>query len=608
MKRLIITALTVVAAITCSAAVTIRDCQGWLETCWVEWHSDNAYNAYNVYVAPAGTASWTKLDNELVRNYGTYGRADALGLKAGSYQMKVVPVKNGSEDDSAAGITSVLTVKPHDRNGYAHFGRPQSGLYEGVGAYKNDGTLKDDAIVLYVTARNAKTISVTWPYTATSQKTFTGLYGIIEGFRKCHYMGGLKRPLSVRIIGKIEKGDMDNLRWGQGLDIKGEADFSELPLTFEGVGNDACIRDFGIQVSQATGVELRNFGVILCYDDAIELNKHNSHCWIHNIDLFYGNTGSDADQVKGDGAIDIKYSYNCTVAYNHFFDNGKCCLIDPSKGPVSSSEIAGDRLTYHHNWFDHADSRLPRCRHGRAFHVYNNYYDGNGSYGIGLASNAIVFAECNYFRNCQYPVINSAQGSDLEHIRDTKAQTGQTIKGTLSGEDGGVCKFWNNHVEGAKSLYTQNNKKGDLDIDAYEVGSRDEKVPATVKNLKVSLFPTATTYSNFDTDPTQFYDLTPDDPEQIPAIVTGQYGAGRCQKGDFSWTFDNETEDKNTELITELKSALRSYTGKLVGFYDGSSTGIATVTSGSSSKPAVFYDLLGRKVGKNYRGFVKKAK
>lgn len=39
--------------------------------------------SYNVYVSEANTNSWKKLDRELVRNYGTYGRADALGLKAG---------------------------------------------------------------------------------------------------------------------------------------------------------------------------------------------------------------------------------------------------------------------------------------------------------------------------------------------------------------------------------------------------------------------------------------------------------------------------------------------------------------------------------------------
>lgn len=553
-------------ALSVKAGISIKAAEGWLETAWAEWYLLPEASSYNVYVSETGTDSWTRLDNELVRNYGTYGRADALGLKVGTYRLKIIPVINGAESAGDAYTTDNLTVKPHDRTGYAHFGRNNSGLHEGVGAYKNDGTLKQDAIVIYITADNAKTISVTWPYTETSTKTYTGFYGIIEGYRKCLYGGGMKRPLVVRLIGTVTVDDMDKTRFGQGLDIKGETDYTEFPFTLEGVGNDATIYGFGVQFSQVTGAEMRNIGIMLCKDDAVELNKHNSHIWIHNLDIFYGQVGSDADQIKGDGSIDIKYSSYCTVAYNHFFDNGKCCLIDPSKS--YGSDTPADFLTYHHNWFDHADSRLPRCRHGKAFHVYNNYYDGNGEYGVGLASNACAFVEANYFRNCCYPIINSGQGTD-KNLVDAK----QSKKGLLSGEDGGVCKFWNNHVEGAKSFITQKDTYGSNLYDAYAVDSRDEKIPETVKALKAELVKTPTTYSNFDTTAGMIYQSSPDSPDDIPAIVTGEYGAGRCQKGDFGWTFDNATEDSNKDIIPELKTALTNYRGTLAGFFDGTATG-----------------------------------
>lgn len=544
-----------------AAPVVITAAEGWLETAWAEWTPLPEAEGYNAYVAADGAAAWTRLDGELVRNYGSYGRVDALGLKAGSYRLRVVPVMNGAESLADAAVTGLLDVRPHDRTGYAHFNRPAEGLYEGVGAYKNDGTLKDDAIVLYVSAENAKTITVTWPYTdATKTKTYTGLYGIIEGYRKCLFQGGLKQPLCIRLIGTVTADDMDNLRFGQGLDIKGEKDYSEFPFTLEGVGNDATIYGFGVQFCNVTGAEMRNIGVMLCKDDGIELNKHNSHVWVHNLDLFYGQVGADADQVKGDGAIDIKYSTYCTVSYNHFFDNGKCCLIDPSKS--YGAETPADFLTYHHNWFDHADSRLPRCRHGKAFHVFNNYYDGNGEYGVGLASNACAFVENNFFRNCRYPIINSGQGTD-KNLVDSK----QSSKGLLSGEDGGVCKFWNNRVEGAKSFFTQINPTGANLYDAYKVSSRDEVIPETVKALKAVLVTTPTTYSNFDTTEGLIYASNPDEPEEIPAITTGQYGSGRCQKGDFGWEFDNATEDANTSLIVPLKAALTDYRPTLLGTF-----------------------------------------
>lgn len=587
-KGLLLCAAMSLVGLGAAAEVNVKAAGGWLETAWAEWYLLDGASAYNVYVSEAGSQSWTRLDNELVRDYGSYGRADALGLKAGTYSLRIVPVINGNETDSEAAVVDNLVVKPHDRTGYAHFGRDAQGLYEGVGAYKNDGTLKDDAIVLYVTADNAKTISVTWPYAATSNKTYTGFYRIVEGYRKCLNGGGMKQPLVIRLIGTITADDMDYLRFGQGLDIKGETSYTEFPFTLEGVGNDATIYGFGVQFSQVTGVEMRNIGILLCKDDGVEMNKHNSHIWVHNLDLFYGQVGSDADQVKGDGAIDIKYSSYCTVAYNHFFDNGKCCLIDPSKS--YGSETPADYLTYHHNWFDHADSRLPRCRHGKAFHVFNNYYDGNGEYGVGLASNACAFVESNYFRNCRYPVINSGQGTD-KGLVDSK----QSKKGLLSGEDGGVCKFWNNHVEGAKSFITNKDNYGANLYDAYVVDSRDEIIPESVKALKAELVKTPTTYSNFDTTEGMIYTSSPDDPEMIPEIVTGEYGAGRCQKGDFSWKFDNATEDANTDVIAGLKNALTDYRSSLKGFFDKTS-GVSTVTAENGSDATDSFDIFGRRI------------
>lgn len=573
--KYLFSAVLLCAASLCANAATIKDAGGWLESAYVEWNIDDASAAYNVYVSEATADRWTRLDNELVRSYGSYGRADALGLSAGNYRMKVVPVSGGKENSEAAIVTEPLTVKPHDRSGFAHKGRDNSGLLEGVGAYKNDGTLKDEAIVLYITAQNSKTLTVTWPYTTDKTKTYTGFQTILDGYRKCRNMGGMTRPLCVRIIGTISKGNLDNSLTPQGLAVKGEADYSELPLTIEGVGNDATFYKFGMQVSQCQGVEIRNLGILLAIDDCVELNKHNSHIWVHNMDLFYGQTGSEADKVKGDGAIDIKYSSDCTVAYNHFWDCGKCCLIDPSAS--YGTDMPADRLTYHHNWFDHSDQRLPRCRHGKAFHVYNNYYDGNGLYGVGLASNACAFVESNWFRNCKYPVINSTSGTDRKLI-DSKASK----KGLLSGEASGACKFFDNHVEGATSFITQHNATTAHSIDAYEVTTREETIGEG--------------YSNFDTDAAVMYQYSPTPLAEVPDLVTGQYGAGRCQKGDFSWTFDNSVEDTNCELIAPLKSALEQYTPALKSYTFSGATAINRPTTNGSTNATTIKRLDNNKV------------
>ena len=213
------------------ASVEIIDAQGWLETAWVKWQlpQGNSELHYNVYVSEADKNSWIKLDDELVRNYGTYGRADAL---------------NGDESAEETAVSSSLEVRAHDRTGFAHMNRDTEGVFEGVGAYRNDGTLKDNAIVIYVTANNAKTITLDFQYYESSEKSniyksYTGIGRILEGYRKCWARGkskGFTLPaLDVRIIGLLTKDDMDYLN-GAGLQIKGESNAKELPITIEGVG------------------------------------------------------------------------------------------------------------------------------------------------------------------------------------------------------------------------------------------------------------------------------------------------------------------------------------------------------------------------------------
>ena len=605
------------------AAVVIDAAEGWLETAWVEWLPMSGATTYNVYVSEADKDKWTQIDKELVRNYGSYGRADAVGLKAGNYQLKVVPVNGSGEMKADAAVTKALQVKANDRTGFAHKNRPTSGWLEGVGAYKMDGTLKDNAIVLYVTPNNAKTIKVTWQYDSKSTKDYTGFFNILDGYRKCTVQGGLKKPLCIRVIGLIKKDNMDRVS-GAGLQVKSD-NIGELPLTIEGIGNDATLHGFGIGVGNCKGVEIRNLGIMLYNDDGISVSGNGNNLWLHNNDVFYGATGGDADQVKGDGAIDIKQSQYCTVSYTHFFDCGKCSLLDAG----TKTENWVDQLTYHHNWFDHSDQRNPRCRNGRMFHVYNNYYDGNALYGVGLACGASAFVEGNYYRNCKFPVLASSQGSDkqwaTEGLIDNKELVG---KGFLSGENGGICKWFDNVVINANSFRTQNDMIEKYGADVYEVLARDEKVPATVKTLKGGI-----TYSNFDTDAEAFYACTPDAAEDVPEIVKGQYGAGRCQQGDFKWQFDNAQQDESEVLIDALKADMANYKSMLVGIFgektmaNGGGTGnsggdeeanesyvpsYVTETAisiaeanGAATQKHGEYNIAGQRVGKNYRGAVK---
>ena len=552
------------------AKVNITESNGWFESAYVKWTNDlTTYSSYNVYYKATSDASYTKLDKELVRNYSTYGRADVVGIKAGTYTLKVVPVRaDGTEDTAEAAETADLTATAHDRSGFA-FSSATNGttnqtgvkfnVNDGLGAYKLDGTLKDDARVVYVTANTAKTVSLGIS-DGKKEVTYTGLQQIIYGYQK----GGDSRPLCIRIVGTIKDTDCDKfLSSSEGIQIKGANAYMPINITIEGIGDDATIWGFGLLLRNVCSVELRNFAVMLCIDDCISIDTKNEHLWVHNIDLFYGNTGGDSDQAKGDGTIDLKgNSQYLTLSYNHLYDSGKASLCG------MKSESQPNYITYHHNWFDHSDSRHPRIR-TMSVHVYNNYFDGNAKYGVGVTMGASAFVEANYFRNCKYPMLSSKQGTDA------------TGDGTFSGEDGGIIKAYNNVIKGAKvvSYYSGSN-----DCDAYKATTRDETVPSTFTTIAGG-----TSYDNFDTNSSIMYAYTPDAPEDVPGIVTGWLGAGRLSHGDFKWQFDNQTQDENYAVITALKSELQSYKSSLVDFYDGvtnSNYGTFNGTGGDAEKHA----------------------
>lgn len=530
MRTFLHTLLLALLCLPASAAITKSG--GWLETAYAEWQPVTGAASYNVYICHDGQA--TLLDAPLVRRYATCFRADAPGLKAGEYTMRVDALDNAGAVLSSESTPS-LTVTAHDRSGFAHVG-----MADGIGAYRNDGTLKSGAKVIYVTAANARTVTTTVLKDKT-QTTCVGMQAIIDAYQK----GSDHTPICFRLIGTIKKADMPTLSSSaEGLQIKGKTDYSDMPITIEGIGRDATIHGFGMLLRNCKGVELRNFGIMLCMDDALSLDTKNSNIWIHNIDFFYGSTGGDSDQAKGDGTCDIKASStNVTVAYCHFFDNGKSSL-----GGMSNESTAC-RHTFHHNWFDHSDSRHPRIR-VQFFHVYNNYYDGNAKYGVGAAQGGTAFVEQNYFRNCHYPMLSSKQGTDAEG------------DGTFSGEPGGVIKAFDNVIVGNRQTLYYTPGQTDGHWDAVLAQSRDEQVTATA-------YDGATPYNN-DADRdcrTQYIENRIDAPQDVPAIVTRW--AGRMDGGDFHWAFRNATQDENYAVIAELKTAITAYQSQLIGLADG---------------------------------------
>ncbi|MBP4137416.1 pectate lyase family protein [Flavobacterium geliluteum] len=560
-KNLLILMLTLFAGQIWAQQLTITESTGWLESAFVKWQPVTNATSYNVYYTGNGNVD-KKIDNELIRSYGSYYRADIPGLKAGSYTIKIRPVISGSEGTGST--TSAITVFAQDRAGFAF----SNGRVPG--AYNADGTPKSNAVILYITEQTKNTISMT--VTGATTNPCVGLQTILDAYKK----GKDLRPIIIRLVGQIT--DLSYMLDGD-LVIENNKT-ANCYLTLEGVGNDAVADGWGIRIKNASNIEVRNIGTMNCNSgegDNIGLQQNNDYIWVHNCDFFYGDAGSDADQIKGDGALDCKKSTYVTFSYNHFWDSGKSNLLGLSEGTT-----AGLYITYHHNWYDHSDSRHPRVRYYSA-HVYNNYYDGNSKYGIGSTLGSSVFVENNFFRNCKYPMLTSMQGTDVFG----------GAEGTFSGEAGGTIKAYNNTMSGQNRFIAYDATNYPKEFDAYVASTRNETISSSITSKSGS-----NTYNNFDTNSSVMYAYTPDSPEVAKTNVM-QY-AGRISGGDLKWTFNNTVDDVADAVNTGLKAALLGYQTSLVAVQGGTNPPAGnqtltvptnnnqTVTSGTAIASIVF--------------------
>src|SRR5690606_2258018 len=214
-------------------AANITQQSGSLESAYVKWDPVTGADSYNVYYSGAGITD-RKIDTQLIRSYGTYFRADVLGLAAGTYTIKVVPVTEGVEGSPA--VSNPIEVVAHDRNGFAHQGSRVPG------AYNLDGTLKSNAVVIYITQNTKNTVTLN--VTGATANPCVGLQTILDGFKK----GKDSRPLAVRLIGNIT--DPSYLLSGD-LVIENN-NLATASMTLEGVGDDAYANGWGVRIKNAS--------------------------------------------------------------------------------------------------------------------------------------------------------------------------------------------------------------------------------------------------------------------------------------------------------------------------------------------------------------------
>ena len=477
--------------------------------------SSQVATSYNIHLN--GTVFSNKLLDEKNLYLTTSGNtvtAELFGLKAGTYTLTVAPVYDDIELTAAQQVAT-FDVTAYDRSGYAHFNNT-----EGVGAYNDDGTIKDNAIVLYVTDENKNTIELAFHDDVNNKDwSVVGIGNILNSAGKdngtgTNSKGGLANsnggvilalaqnniPLIVRFVGCVSNSGLykqgtfnanstplinglsqyDGIDWGGSVGDNGHMARmqSGKNITFEGVGNDAIIDGWGFHLicesahpELAKNFEVRNLTFMNTPEDAVGMEGQETestqtitaaveHCWVHHNTFLAPSISSPAesDKSEGDGSCDFKRGRYFTCSYNYFESCHKTNLVGSGKTSVQYC------LTYHHNLWYECAARQPLARKAN-IHFYNNFIIGTSDTVSSLRADAYMYAEKNYYLGCSRPVEYKAEGST------------------------GVCKAYENNVIGCFNNY-----------DATDVTDREQTITANCKDNATNI-----DYSTFDTDPTKFY-------------------------------------------------------------------------------------------------------
>ncbi|MCD7904439.1 MAG: hypothetical protein LUG24_02450 [Clostridiales bacterium] len=421
---------------------------GWYETAYAVWE-DSAAAYAEVSYKSVDDEEYTLIsgdDTALIRQIDPEtARVDIPGLGAGKYDIKVVASNRKT-------LETRVTVLAEDRSGYAHFNRPtesraDDASYDGVGAYKDDGTPKEGADIIYVTNENKNTIEYSG---------YRGIGVILSNAKFLH------KPLIVRFIGKIDssvwvldpetKTITENCDEGEPikglynrfyilsedvnkytvnaestwqfdkvedandtdtyismLDIKsnkvlGYTGFSN--ITLEGVGTDAEFVNWGVLFRYCSSIEVKNITFTNYQEDGCTAQNAN-RVWFHRCTFNMGKNLCDLtdeqDKGDGDGSSDVNVCENVTISYCTYNGTHKTSL---SGNGDSTKQY---NYTYHHNFYNGCRARLPLARYVNV-HTYNNYVKGTTETSISARASAFVFSEGNYYED-NNTVFESKSGS-----------------------------------------------------------------------------------------------------------------------------------------------------------------------------------------------------
>nr|WSY56828.1 polysaccharide lyase family 1 protein [Streptomyces sp. NBC_00886] len=192
------------------------------------------------------------------------------------------------------------------------------------------------------------------------------------------------------------------------ISLSGQVDIGS-NTTVLGVGSASGFTGGGLRLKKVANVVVRNLNISrsIAPADGITVQA-STKVWIdHNA------FSSDLDHGKDyyDGLVDISHASDyVTVSWNTFKNHYKGSLVGHSDN--NASEDTGHlRVTYHHNWFDQVNSRIPSLRFGTG-HFYDNYVVGAET-AVHSRMGAQMFVQNNVFRDTEVAVTTN-RDSDVD--------------------------------------------------------------------------------------------------------------------------------------------------------------------------------------------------
>lgn len=497
----------------------------------------------HVYYQLAGENE-VEIDKELISENSVY----IPGLKAGNYSIRVIDETNTSYTINNVVVTAI------DRSGYAHFKNTN-----GVGAYDDEGTLRSDAVVVYISDATKNTVSA-----KIGKKTYTGLVNILNHssdrsvpvnvrfldtiktnqFKSKSVARG-KRPyddanyfvnekettytelngLSSKIWApatakslesQIKAGGVTDIAW---VSKSGDTDsaFNNCSVvgvkntTIEGIGSNAGLLNWGFTFKSCPGVEVRNLTFSDYTEDACSFEGGSGEV---NSDLSVKaelDTASSGFFMHHNRFNRGKNNWDLSEEQDKHDGDGSADLKKLTNVTFAYNYFynchktgllgGGDsqltrNVTFHHNLYEKVQSRLPLGRQAN-FHAYNNYYL-NCTTCQDMRANSFTFSEANYFEKCGYP---------------HKVTTSTTYTGTLIKSYGDTFDQCKNASKAKIATSRTQSYKGNCKPDGH------------------------TDYTNFDTNPALFYYNTTSQKTDAAILETASQAKATCkaQSGVFKF-------------------------------------------------------------------------